>query len=389
MVKYPYAMSLEGKTWMRRAVDKKAEDALAASPSPDSENGGPTIPEILHDDASSREFGQMLETKKDPRLLELGARLRSGTPEEADLKEAEKYREEFLNWKQRAETLNETIDTRFDELRGVCPDLDDACKAWGAENYKSVLKAGLAEMPFKDPAAFAKLEKNYLKVAASEKAIDDPENMYNKRLTEFCQKHRLDEDTVFETLSEQNFGRRKAEMQRVIRDQMVFLDRWVDNWRLWRGQPSSKTDAEMMSHLRDAQGRELAKHEALVRGAGGVLVSLVSKNPELRNALASARPGEGPKVKEGIASTASFAEVRERTFNRGDIRQKWVDSLNDWGINNFSAMSPLGQDAIRDRFAKQYVKNQMGGQKGFWAMVIEWLLGDKFKSDPRIKAQLT
>jgi hypothetical protein len=384
-------MALEGsKTWLRRTVEKKEADATATSATSEAAEieAGPTIPEILHDPSESKSFGQMLASKNDPDLIKLGARLRSGTPDEADMKLAQKYRTEYLEQKERAEELNGTLDTRFDEILRSSPDLAAACEAFGKDNYLSVLKRGLAELVMKDPKAFAKIEKRYTLLADAERNINDPEAPLNKKISDFCKKYSLTEDRMNALLQEPDAAKRTKNIQDVYRDEMSFFGRWMDKRDQKHGRVSSLDHATYMADATDEIEAILADRMKLLERSGNVLTGLISKNPDLRNALISAKPGEEPKLKEGIDSTMSFAETQAKTIKLKEFDSGWRKYLNDKRINDFSTLDTVSQDVEREQFMDEYTKQQVANNKGFWAGVLEYMLSTKLRADPSLKARL-
>ena len=131
----------------------------------------------------------------------------------------------------------------------------------------------------------------------------------------------------------------------------------------------------------------LDEHGSLVDKAGNALAMLVSKNPELRNALMTMKPDEEPKVKDGIDTTMSFAETKERSIKPAELGDSWKQYLANRHLD-FAKMSSGAQDSVRDQFTKRYVAEKTTDTKGFWAKVVAVLMGEKIKKDPTLRAQL-
>ena len=383
-------MALEGKTWLRRMADKKEAEAAAAHTEGEEHiENGPTIQEILHDPDDSKAFGQMLETKNDPSLTEFGARMRSGKLDDADIKLAAKYRAEYLDTKDRAEKLNDMIDKRFDALRQASPDIDTLCKTFGQDNYVAVLKQGLSELAMRDPAEFKKIERKYAKLADAEAELDSPTNDINQKIRVFLADNPQISEAQFEQLmSEPDQAKRTQKIREELQGQMGFLRRWADQRNFRKGRLSSFDFARNVSRTVE-EGAQLDVDRAkLLKSSGNAIAALVSKNPELRNALMTARPGEAPKIENGIDTNMSFSDAKSQTIKLGKIHKDWIDYLNSHGLYDaFEHGAPDVQDSMRETYWKRYTKEQARG-RGFWASVMSFVFENLINTNAQVRAQL-
>src|SRR3989344_5726270 len=383
-------MTLEGsKTWLRRGLEKRDRDAAVAKPETEQQaDSGPTIQQILNDPQDSESLGQMIDSKKDKALNELAQRLLEGNTNENDITELQKVRAEFLEKKSRAESLVASVEGRFADLRASSSTLDVACTTLGSENYLSVLKQGLSELVMSDPKAFETIEKQYAAQEKSEKQLDDPENPANKKIADFVTKYRLSEDRFDALMAESDPVKRIEKIREVIHGEMYFWQRWIDESKAGKGKVSSVDWAKDIADEVQRQEKVLNRHTKLIEKSGNVLVALVSKRPELRNALLNARPGEEPKITGGISSKTSFAEAREQNRNPEAVKEAWEIYKESRGIRDFDRKAPSVRQSTQDQFLNRYAHEQAARKTGFWAAIFELIFGNWIKTDPRVRAQL-
>jgi len=389
-------MNESPKTWSRKTLEKKENESKIANP--EATDTGPTIIDLLHNEEDSRLLFQMVDTKIDAMrsdknkeaMLAFAARIRSGQLDEKDDKEIQKLRSEFLETKERVRSLSEEVEKRMVEMCSKSPSLNAACVTWGREKYVSIIQQGLLEKAFKNPTEFKKIEGHLELIAASEKAIDDPNNPFNKRVTEFQQKVNASDYTVTNVISEKDPAKRIEQIQRMYREQMGWWSNVRDWWRQSHGGTSTLDTAKDLSKTIDDQKAGLDTHMELIEKGGGILTALVSKNPELRNALMTMKPEEDPKLKGGIDTTMSFAEAKEqpRTVSEKETTAAWHTYKEDHGLDTFKDMDPWLQEKHRGAFIDRFTRQKTEKVLGFWAKVFIYLLTNKIKTDPKLKNTL-
>lgn len=375
-------MGLEGgKTWLRRTVEKIETRNSAANPDYDPEDSGMTIGEILQTEIDSKAFGTMLEGMRDSaEAQEVALRLRAGTPEPDDLKKLEKYRNEYVDRKKRAEDLSAALDQHVGFLRSTSASLNALCGTFGEGAYLSVTRRGLFEKVMANPAEFKRIETQFKKLLDVEKGADDVENSMDARISKFCAKHELSDGQISKLLDEPDAAKRTAAIQGVLRGEMWFLHRWAD-WGLQKiGLPSSVKEAKSIAAIRDEVEAYAANREVLAKKSGNLLAALVSKNPELRNALATVVPGSTPEVKDGIATTMSYKESRSGTISQKDFKSEWEKFLERRAIDDFASRPDAMKNALRSTFTREYAAKNRTDRKGFWASIFDIMFAKKIES---------
>ena len=368
-------------SFLRKHANRVEDAAKAknAGTTPEKETDDqPTIGQIIRSD--SKAFGQMLESQGNPELIATMTRYQKGEPTEADIKNLTANVNLFLETKERIEKLDSFLSNSTDHLRERSEKFKEFSKIFGVEGIDGVLKQGLAEMAYADPARFKKIETYFSKLEKSEKTLDDPESPVNKTLTDFCKKHNLNEDTLLAIMDEQNDALRDSKIASLLHGQLTTFQKFFS----WKRSRENASEAAAISGLKTQMDQMLGQDELLAKQSGDYLVALISKNDTWRSALVRTQSDKQPTFKQGIDTKTGFDEIRDdMNPDLKKIGKWWPQYLHNQGINNFAGASPVAQSALRDRFKRDYTNNMMkeaAKKGGFWATVWKFLFAQKMNS---------
>lgn len=333
----------------------------------------------------------MMESEKDPALVETFSRVKEGKTSEADLKVMLKQRTEYVKRTERLEKLDKTIDNYFDSTKGYSKDLNELCEGTGSDNVRDVLKQGLKELAFRDEKQFKTIEARFTKLEKAERVIDDPNNPMNKVISDFAQEHGVDEAKLFGALGKGADADRTEQIRGLMREQMGLFERVYDSYRKARGKNSSLDEAKGMSSVRGTLDAARANLDAELKRSGALIFGLMTKGKdnEFRDALMRTMRGESPSFNKGIEAQLPFAEARKDQLNPSRVSNSWELFLKHRNIHDFQHVPPDQQDRLRENFWNKYVDDHIGERQGFWATVIRFLLSNLHKTDPMIKQILS
>lgn len=392
-------MSAEApKTWARRAAEKHDATKFPNKPEDTDEDveESMTLLEILDDPKESKLFGAFLEQKngrsRKKDLPEIAMRIRDKTATDKDLEKFGDLHAEYLERKAHVEKLVKDIESSIDFIRHADKSLDTALTMHGKEAYLEVLRQGLVEKAMAKPAEYKKVYDAYADMLAKNSEIDDPNSPINKQLNYYAKVYKLSDEAVTKFLDEPNAYKRMVEMRAELQKGMSFGRKLIDEWRILRGANTSTFAAAFrMDAERTKIDQAIRDRDQLMQESGKSIALLISKNPELRKALLNRRPGESPKVTDGVEKTAGYAETK--SYTKANVQEAFKEYLNSLppGVKTAyeTTMTPADKDIVEEDFVMNHFADIHTRKKvGFWATVKKLLLVDKIAKDPAVKSDI-
>lgn len=375
-------MGLEKNTVMRR-VEKKNQAATSA---PEEVSKEQTIDEILKDD--SQGFGEFLDSYHSSALDNLAIRLREGKPKPADMPRLVQLHKEYTERKKNGERIVGTLNEYIDEMIRESPALKDLTDSFGEANVRGVVEQGLRELAVKDPRELARIAARYQDLADFDKDVDEP---LTKRIKDFCDKHKVNDDAVIEALNNPDARQRLNGVQAALRANLTTGgQRFRDTLKGFIGFGTKRKANTIASVDLDSIR---AQRDALLQDGGNFMRALIeSRRPEMHEALMNIAIGKEPAFKEGFETKTTFEEMKEMlkmketftkasTLERAREYRKAMDGA-DWTDKDT-------RDMLTQNFydSERIKRAEFKGKRGFFARLAIGL-ATIFNIDKKAKTEI-
>lgn len=344
-----------------------------------------TIPETLK--LESKQFGAFIESFEDTEKIAMMDRFLKANPTPEDVKELEKVHDQYLEAKEKSDIMAaEIIGDTFTEIKNRSPYLASVCKQWGEDTIKELIRTGIKETVYTDRFLFEELSKRQ----AERLRLSEREGVLDKELIEYCQKYKLDPDTLVDKMKTQGDGAFDSYLQSHFTKDIG----WFGFDRKGKLSGAARNSAEGSKLRRDFYAAN-GNREGILKSYGDFIGSLVSENDKWRTALARTALGERPAFVNAVEKQPSLQEAKGMMPSVNNVEKYVASYLKN--LPQGQRKHPSKMDAAEfaafevpfEEHMQKETKKELQSRGGLWAL-LQFLTLDtvRFIDKPEIKAKL-